>query len=100
MRNEITEKAQAQAIDVFSDNLYNLLMQSPIKDKIVMGFDPAFRSGCKLAIIDEYGKVLKIEIIYPHATSEANTIKAGNIFNKLTKNSGDFKAPSPAPFPR
>ncbi len=83
LRNEITEKAQAQAIDVFSDNLYNLLMQSPIKDKIVMGFDPAFRSGCKLAIIDEYGKVLKIEIIYPHATSEANTIKAGNIFNKL-----------------
>lgn len=66
LRNELTEKAEAQAIVVFGENLRNLLLQSPIKNKVIMGFDPAYRTGCKLAIVDETGKVLKIQVIYPH----------------------------------
>lgn len=66
LRNELTEKAEAQAILVFGENLRNLLLQSPIKNKVIMGFDPAYRTGCKLAIVDDIGKVLKIQVIYPH----------------------------------
>ncbi len=83
LRNEITEVAQKQAIDVFSDNLYNLLLQAPIKGKVVMGFDPAYRTGCKLAIIDEHGKVLSIDIIYPHASSKRQEEESGIKFKQL-----------------
>lgn len=85
LRNEITEIAQKQAIDVFSDNLYNLLMQAPIKQKVVMGFDPAYRTGCKLAIIDEYGKVLAIDVIYPHASSNQQAQAASVKFKQLVE---------------
>lgn len=85
LRNEITEIAQKQAIDVFSDNLYNLLMQAPIKQKVVMGFDPAYRTGCKLAIIDEYGKVLAIDVIYPHASSNQQSQAASVKFKQLVE---------------
>lgn len=88
IRSDITEVAQAQAINVFSDNLYNLLLQAPVKNRIVMGFDPAFRTGCKLAIIDEYGKVLHIDIIYPHATSKKNEAESAVKFKKLLE---DYK---------
>lgn len=67
LRSELTQRADEQAIDVFGDNLRNLLLQAPLKGKVVMGFDPAYRTGCKLAILDETGKVLAIDVIYPHS---------------------------------
>lgn len=66
LRRQLTDQANEQAIKVFGDNLYHLLMQAPIKGKIVMGFDPAYRTGCKLAILDENGKFLEKAVIYPH----------------------------------
>lgn len=85
LRKDATELAQAQAIEVFSDNLFNLLLQSPIKHLTVMGFDPAYRTGCKLAIIDEFGSVQSIDIIYPHASSKANAAAAAKKFQELIK---------------
>ncbi|MBM7694601.1 uncharacterized protein JOC77_004065 [Peribacillus deserti] len=66
IRKELTEKAEDRAIHIFSENLRNLLLQPPLKGKTVLGVDPAFRTGCKLAVIDETGKVLGINVIYPH----------------------------------
>lgn len=66
IRNELTEKAEEQAIHIFSENLRNLLLQPPLKGKVVLGVDPAYRTGCKLAVVDETGKVMKIDVIYPH----------------------------------
>ncbi|MFC0474105.1 Tex family protein [Robertmurraya beringensis] len=66
IRNELTEKAEERAIHIFSENLRNLLLQPPLKGKIVLGVDPAYRTGCKLAVVDETGKVLRIDVIYPH----------------------------------
>lgn len=66
LRNQLTEEADEQAISVFGENLRNLLLQAPLKGKVVMGFDPAYRTGCKLAILDATGKVLDIAVIYPH----------------------------------
>ncbi|MCA0972783.1 RNA-binding transcriptional accessory protein [Halobacillus litoralis] len=67
IRNHLSEQAEEQAIEVFSSNLRNLLLQPPLKGKIVLGIDPAFRTGCKLAAVDETGKVLDISVIYPTA---------------------------------
>ena len=64
VRSELTEKAQEQALHVFSINLENLLLQSPLKDRYVLGVDPAFRTGCKLAAIDPTGKVLDINKVF------------------------------------
>lgn len=66
IRSEITEKAEDEATKNFSLNLENLLMQPPMKGKMVLGFDPAYRTGCKLAVVDETGKMLDISVIYPH----------------------------------
>ena len=66
IRSELTEKAEDEATDNFSKNLENLLMQRPMKEKMVLGFDPAYRTGCKLAVIDGTGKKLDIKVIYPH----------------------------------
>lgn len=66
VRNELTEKAEEQAIHIFAENLRNLLLQPPLKGKLVLGVDPAYRTGCKLAVVDETGKVLHIDVIYPH----------------------------------
>ncbi|MFB5197989.1 Tex family protein [Neobacillus sp. KR4-4] len=66
IRNELTDKGEEQAIHIFSENLRNLLLQPPLKGKVVIGVDPAYRTGCKLAVVDETGKVLKIDVIYPH----------------------------------
>ncbi|MDQ0202043.1 Tex family protein [Neobacillus ginsengisoli] len=66
IRSELTDKAEEQAIHIFSENLRNLLLQPPLKGKVVIGVDPAYRTGCKLAVVDETGKVLKIDVIYPH----------------------------------
>jgi protein Tex len=65
LRNELTEKADEHAIQTFATNLKNLLLQPPLKDQIVMGVDPAFRTGCKIAIIDELGKYQEGTTIYP-----------------------------------
>lgn len=67
IRNDLTEKAEEKAIKVFGKNAKQLLLGSPIKGKTVMGFDPAYRTGCKIAVIDETGKVLDIETVYPTA---------------------------------
>lgn len=67
VRNELTEKAEIQAIQIFAENLRNLLLQAPIKGKIVLGVDPAFRTGCKLAVVDETGKMLEVAVTYPTA---------------------------------
>jgi uncharacterized protein len=66
IRNELTEKAEERAIHIFAENLRNLLLQPPLKGKIVLGVDPAYRTGCKLAVVDETGKLLKVDVIYPH----------------------------------
>ena len=65
IRNELTQKAQEQAMKVFSINLRHLLMQPPVKGKIAMGMDPGYRTGCKIAVVDETGKVLDTTVIYP-----------------------------------
>ena len=67
IRNDLTEKAEDGAIAVFGKNLEQLLLQPPIKGKVVLGWDPAFRTGCKLAVVDETGKVLDTKVIYPTA---------------------------------
>lgn len=66
VRSEITLKSEEKAIGTFSKNLYNLLLTRPIKGTRVLGFDPAFRTGCKLAALDENGNLLEIGVIYPH----------------------------------
>lgn len=66
IRKELSEKAEERAIHIFSENLRKLLLQPPLKGKVVLGVDPAFRTGCKLAVVDETGKVLNIDVIYPH----------------------------------
>ena len=65
IRNDLTEKAEEKAIKVFGKNAKQLLMQPPIKDIVVMGFDPAYRTGCKIAVIDKTGKVLATTTVYP-----------------------------------
>ena len=66
IRADLTENAENKAILTFQDNLEHLLMTKPVKDKVVLGFDPAFRTGCKLAVLNPYGNVLEIATIYPH----------------------------------
>lgn len=66
VRKELSERAQKASIEIFSMNLEKLLLQPPLKDKVILGFDPAFRTGCKLAVIDESGKMLEVSVIYPH----------------------------------
>jgi protein Tex len=84
IRNELTEKAEEQAIHIFSENLRKLLLQPPLKGKVVLGVDPAFRTGCKLAAVDETGKVLSIGVIYPHTSSSKST-EARDKFIKVLK---------------
>ncbi len=85
IRAELTEKASEQAISVFAKNLEKLLLQPPMKDKTVLGLDPAFRTGCKLAVIDSTGKYLDISVIYPHEP-KCETLKAKlHILNLIDK---------------
>ena len=66
VRSELTLNSEDKSIEVFKENLENLLLIAPMKEKIVLGFDPAFRTGCKLAVVDSTSKVLNISVIYPH----------------------------------
>jgi len=77
IRSELTEKAQEEAIKVFGKNLTQLLMQPPIAGKTVLGWDPAFRTGCKLAVVDATGKVLDTVVIFP--TAPQNKVKEAKI---------------------
>ena len=76
IRSDLTEKAEDGAIDVFGKNLHQLLMQPPIAGQVVLGWDPAFRTGCKLAVVNETGKVLGTTVIYPTAPTTPQKIKA------------------------
>ena len=85
IRNDLTEKAEEKAIKVFGQNAKQLLLGSPIKEKTVIGFDPAYRTGCKIAVIDETGKVLDTSTIYP--TAPQNDVEGSkkvlvNLINK------------------
>ncbi|KMY52814.1 hypothetical protein AC623_01415 [Bacillus sp. FJAT-27231] len=84
VRNELTEKAEDQAIHIFSENLRKLLLQPPLKGKVVLGVDPAYRTGCKLAVVDETGKVLYIGVIYPHPPKSKRD-EAGALVQQLLK---------------
>lgn len=66
IRSSLSERAEEQAIHIFSENLRSLLLQPPMKGKMVLGVDPAYRTGCKLAVVNEMGKLEKIDVIYPH----------------------------------
>ena len=84
IRNELTEKAEDGAISVFGKNLEQLLMQPPIAGQVVLGWDPAFRTGCKLAVVDATGKVLDTKVIYP--TQPQNKVEeAKNELKKLIR---------------
>lgn len=82
IRSELTEKAEDQAIHIFSENLKQLLLQPPLKGNVVLGIDPAYRTGCKLAAVDETGKVLAINVIYP-TPPRAQIKEAKEIVSKL-----------------
>lgn len=85
IRNELTEMAEAGAIKVFGKNLEQLLLQPPITGQVVLGWDPAFRTGCKLAVVDATGKVLDTIVIYPTASSRKQVEEAKQILKKIIK---------------
>ena len=87
IRRQLTASADQQAIKVFGENLYHLLMQAPIKRKVVLGFDPAYRTGCKLAVLDENGKFLEKAVIYPHkpAPEKQRAAAEGELIDLLEK---------------
>ena len=86
IRSELTERAEDAAIENFKSNLENLLMTPPMKEKVVLGLDPAFRTGCKLAVLDKYSNVLKIDVIYPHMPQNQKE----EAINKIIKLVKDF----------
>lgn len=87
IRKSLTEKAEEQAIRIFSENLRHLLLQPPIRHHVVMGVDPAYRTGCKLAVVDDTGKLLHVEVCYP--TPPQNKIReAKDVFHRLIEQYG------------
>ncbi len=90
VRNELTDTAQEQAMKVFALNLKNLLLQPPVKGKTVMGVDPAYRTGCKIAVVDDTGKVLDVAVIYP--TPPQNKIEESkkNVTDLINKHNVDL----------
>lgn len=76
LRKALTEKAEQQAIEIFGVNLQHLLLQVPLKGKVVLGLDPAYRTGCKLAIVDATGKLLAVDVIYPTLESKKEQAQA------------------------
>jgi uncharacterized protein len=88
IRSELTQKADENAIHIFSENLRSLLLQPPMKGKMVLGVDPAYRTGCKLAIVDPMGKLLEIDVIYPHQKYPGENV------SQLRRNEAGFKVTS------
>ena len=87
LRAELTERACKQAIGVFSENLKNLLMQPPVKGAVTMGFDPAYRTGCKIAVVDATGKVLETTVVYP-TPPQSKTGEAKKVLGSLIRKYG------------
>ena len=85
VRSELTENAEDKAIDVFSVNLRNLLLQPPMKGKMVLGVDPAFRTGCKIAVVDKVGKVLDKSVIYQNQKFEGEKVPESRILEAKKK---------------
>ncbi|AST94139.1 RNA-binding transcriptional accessory protein [Sutcliffiella cohnii] len=85
IRKELTEKGEEQAIHIFSENLRKLLLQPPLKDKVVLGVDPAYRTGCKLAVVDATGKLLHIGVVYPHAPVNKRQQAKDEMIKVITK---------------
>lgn len=88
IRNDLTEQAEDGAIKVFGKNLEQLLMQPPIANQVVLGWDPAFRTGCKLAVVDSTGKVLDTTVIYPTDSPNKNIPEAKRIVKELIEKYG------------
>lgn len=87
VRNALTEKAEEGAMTVFGKNLQQLLMQPPIKGQTVLGWDPAFRTGCKLAVVDPTGKVLDTVVIYP-TEPQKKIDQAKEVLRKIVRKYG------------
>ena len=92
IRSDLTEKAEAKAIKVFGQNAKQLLLGAPIKGKTVMGFDPAYRTGCKIAVIDETGKVLDTETVYPTAPQNDVATAKSKLLKLIQKDKIDMIA--------
>jgi len=92
IRNMLTEKGEEQAIKVFATNLKNLLLQPPISGKVIMGIDPGFRSGCKVAVIDQTGKYLEGDTIYPHPPQNKYNEAKTKLLSLINKHSVDIIA--------
>lgn len=93
IRSELGVRAEEQAINNFAENLRNLLLQPPMKDKMVLGVDPAYRTGCKLAVVNETGKKLFHDVIYPHQKYKGESVSKERIEsanNKIRKIINDF----------
>ena len=85
IRNDLFDNASEGAIKLFADNLKHLLMQSPLKGKTVLGFDPGFINGCKTAVVDKTGKVLDTAVVYPTTKSKFKTEEAAKIIKKMVE---------------
>lgn len=85
IRSELTEKADENAIHIFSENLRSLLLQPPMKGKMVLGVDPAYRTGCKLAVVDTLGTMQEIDVIYPHQKFPGENV------SQIRRNEAGFK---------
>ncbi len=79
IRSHLSETAETQAIHVFGENLYQLLMQPPLKSQTILGVDPAFRTGCKVAVVDPLGRLLKKDVMYPHQKFKGENVPPGRI---------------------
>jgi len=90
VRNELTEAAEEQAMKVFAENLRNLLLQPPVKGKVVLGLDPAYRTGCKIAVVDETGKVLDTAVIYPTPPQNKTEEAKGVVKSLIEKHKVDI----------
>lgn len=91
LRSELTVKAEDNAIHIFSENLRSLLLQPPMKGKMVLGVDPAYRTGCKLAVVNEMGKMTYIDVIYPHQKYPGEKINKDRIIESFKKVLGVIK---------
>lgn len=85
IRSELSEKAEDNAIHIFGENLRSLLLQPPMKDKVVLGVDPAYRTGCKLSVVDQTGKMNYIDVIYPHQKYPGENVPKARIVEAFEK---------------
>ncbi|MCH4404397.1 RNA-binding transcriptional accessory protein [Staphylococcus haemolyticus] len=92
IRADLTEKAEQHAIEVFSENLHHLLLQPPMKGKQILGVDPAFRTGCKLAVINPYGTFIDKSVIYPHPPKSKVEASEKEIVRMIKENNIEFIA--------